>query len=131
MSTQYLKFKGPCKWARVFKPDEKFNRFSVEVYLDEVNLDKYLKSGIRVQIKEDDDGKYVRFSRPMNKMIKGQAVELGAPEVTQGKVKMEETIGNGSIVEVTVDVYETVKGKGHTLRKVDVLEHVVYEKQID
>lgn len=129
MATQYLKFKGPCKWAKVFKPDPKYNNYQIVVYLDDKTKEDYKKSGIQVQIKEDDDGEYVVFRRPAMKLIKGEAVNLGPPVVEdKNSVAMTDAVGNGSLVEVTVDVYDTMKGKGHTLRAVRVLDHVKYER---
>ena len=129
MATQYLRFKGPCKWAKVFKPDSKYNLYSINLYLDAKTKADYQKSGIQVGIKTDDDGDYVIFRRPHAKIIKGKMAELGPPRVEDKDLQpFEGSIGNGSIVEVTVDVYDSVKGKGHTLRNVKVLEHVAYEK---
>lgn len=129
MATQYLRFKGPCKWAKVFKPDSKYNLYSINLYLNAETKAAYEKSGIQVGIKSDEDGEYVVFRRPAAKIIKSKMVELGAPRVEDRDLQpFTDTIGNGSIVEVTVDVYDTIKGKGHTLRGVKVLDHVAYEK---
>lgn len=131
MATQYLKFKGPCKWAKVYRPDD-YQQYSICLYLDEENKEKYLKSGMRMQLREDEDGSFVQFKRAVSKLIKGQAVELGKPKtIDKAEKDFEDLIGNGSVVEVTVDVYDSMKGKGHTLRQVKVLEHVVYERKED
>ena len=133
MATKYIKFTGPCKWAKTRKPDEKYNVYSINVYLDEATKDLYLKSGIQGKIKSDDDGEFVSFRRPVSKIIKGDLVQLGAPKVyTKDKKEAQDTmIGNGSLVECDVAVYDTIKGKGHTLQGVRILDLVEYAKPQD
>lgn len=131
MATKYFKFTGPCKWAKVTKPDDKYNVYSINVYLNDEMLAKYAKSGMQMQIKEDEDGSYVAFRRPVQKIIKGELVELGPPRVSYKGGDLENLIGNGSIVEVDVAVYDSLKGKGHTLQEVKVKELVIYERPTD
>lgn len=127
MATKYFKFKGPAKWAQVYKPDEKYNNYKIQVYLDEKNKAEYIKSGIQVEIKKDEDGEYVVFRRPHAKLIKTEAVTLGPPKVEdKDRQPFTSTIGNGSLVEVDVSVYDTIKGRGHTLNAVKVIDHVEY-----
>lgn len=128
MATRYFKFVGPCKWAKVTKPDDKYNVYSINLYLNDAMLAKYKESGIQVGVKEDDDGTYVVFRRPVQKIIKGELVELGPPKVDYNGKPLENFIGNGSVVEVDVAVYDSLKGKGHTLQSVRVKELVVYER---
>lgn len=128
MATTYLKFTGPCKWAKILNPDKKYNNYQIQVYLDKVTKEAYQKSGIQVQIKNDDDGEYVTFRRPVQKIIKGQLVDLGKPRlVDKNDAPTEVLVGNGSIVQVTVAVYDTVKGRGHTLMEVRIIDLVKYE----
>ncbi len=132
MPTKYYKFTGPCKWAKVHLPDKTYNVYSIQVYLDEENLAKYKESGIQGRVKEDQDGTYVSFRRLPVKLIKGDVVELGPPQVEDAqRNKLLDPIGNGSIVTVDVAVYDTVKGKGHTLQRVHVNELVKYERKDD
>lgn len=129
MATQYVKLVGPAKWAKLIKPDDKYQVYSINLYLDEVALEKYKKSGMQMALKEDDDGTYVAFRRPVQKIIKGDLVKLGPPKVTDSKGnEVTDLIGNGSIVEVDVAVYDSIKGKGHTLQAVRVKELVKYER---
>lgn len=121
MPTSYHKFSGPCKWAKVHRPDDKYNVYSIQVYLDQEQQAKLKDTGIQIQPKEDIDGVYYTFRRPVVKVIKGKLVELGPP-----KVNTEKIVGNGSTVTVDISVYDTIKGKGHTLNEVKVTNLVEY-----
>jgi hypothetical protein len=100
------------------------------VYLDEANLARYEKSGIQGSVKEDADGKYVVFRRPVAKLIKGDLVKFEPPKVTRKEgdmyVPITDQIGNGSEVTCSVAVYDTFKGRGHTLMSVNVRDLVTY-----
>lgn len=132
MSTTVWYFTGPCKWAKVYKSqlDPKYKRWSIDVYLDNKNLDDYKRSGMQLEVREDEDGKFVRFSRASVKIINKEVVEFDPPEVVrvseEGNSPFNDPIGNGSIVVVKVAVFDTQKGKGHRLDKVGVIEHVPY-----
>lgn len=129
MATKYVKFVGPAKWAKVYKPDDKYNVYSINLYLDAKTKESYIKSGIQGKIKEDEDGEFVSFRRPASKIIKGDLVNLGPPKVlSKDKSEFDEIIGNGSIVECDVSVYDTIKGKGHTLNAVRVIDHKEYHR---
>lgn len=122
MPTQYLKFSGTCKWAKTRKPDEKYGFFSIDMYLDDSSWEVFKASGLNLEPKETDEGWYVRFRRPNQKIIKNELVTFGPPEVAG----TTELIGNGSRVTVEVVVYDTMKGKGHRLNKIIVHELVPY-----
>lgn len=127
-SKQYT-FKGKCKWAKLFKPDEKYNNFQITLYPDKASLKAYVKAGCQGEIKEDEDGQRVVFRRkPSILTKKGKLWELGAPKVvdTSGE-DFTAFLGNGSEVEVTVETYDTDRGLGTRLEKVTVLKHVEYK----
>jgi hypothetical protein len=123
MPTQYLKFSGKCKWAKVRKPDDKYDNFSIQLYMDDKSWETFEVAGLSLIPKEDEDGQYVTFRRPNKKLIKNDVVEFGPPEV----VGAEGLIGNGSEVTLDVVVYDTIKGKGHRLNRVTVNNLVKYE----
>ena len=128
MATKTFFFTGTVKWAKVFKPDEKFEpQYSLQLFLDDDGWATWKASGLGGKVKEDEDGKYVTFRRK----VAGPSWEpvLGPPKVTSADGKpFEGLIGNGSTLTVKVDVYDTAKGKGHRLEGVRVDELVVYEK---
>lgn len=134
MATKFYYFDGPVKWAKVQPQqlDRKYNKYSINVYLDDVNLERFKESGSQTEIKTDDDGTYVQFKRDNQKLIKGELVEFGVPEVflkdDQGKDKrFEGNIGNDSVVTVKVAIYDGAKGKGSRLESVRIDELVEYE----
>lgn len=132
MATTYQTFTGTCKWAKVYEPDEKYNVYSINLYLDEANVRRLKATGCQLTVKEDSDGQYVVFRRPVAKLIKGELVKFDAPkvEVKDGDsyVPFTKNIGNGSKVTCNVSFYDTIKGKGHTLLGVTVRDHVEYNK---
>lgn len=134
MSTQTYYFTGKCKWAKLAEPDEfrGQEKYKINLYLDKKGLRELNESGARLEVQEDTDGKYVRFSRPVRKKMKDEMVELGPPWVLEDKEGEEadfekpERIGNGSTVTCKVSVYDTQMGKGHTLEAVRVDTLVEY-----
>lgn len=132
MATKYYKFKGPCKWAKLHTPDQKYNNYQINVYLDDEGIKQLKDSGLQLSLKTDEDGSFVTFRRPQQKIIKGQLVDLGKPRVEDKDRKpLEALVGNGSMVTVDVSVYDTLKGKGHTMMGVQVTDLVIYERSTD
>lgn len=120
-----------CKWAKVREPDEKFENYQVPLYLDDKSWNAFKDSGCQLRIKEDDDGKYVTFRRSVRDW---NGEELGPPEILiqdqeTGSYKLypDGLIGNGSIVTVRVDVFDTRNGKGHRLNRVGIDKLVEYK----
>jgi len=124
-------FTGKAKWAKLKKPDEKYKKWTIDLYMDEKNMADFKRSGLQLKVKEDRDGEgdFVTFGRPIGKLWKGEFVEMVAPTVLDSNGNPTDVaIGNGSIVTVKVAVYDTVKGKGHTLEGVRIEELVEYKK---
>lgn len=136
MATETFYFFGTTYWAKVREPDEKYNNYQVPVYLNDKSWVQLRKSGLQLKTKKDDRGEYVTFRRDHVKMMKGEVVTLGPPEVflynvdTQIASPFDGLIGNGSEVIVQVDVYDTIKGKGHRLVGVGITKLVPYEKTV-
>jgi len=125
---QTYTYAGVAKWAMLFKPDEKYDVYKITLYPDKTSLKAYVKNGHQGVIKEDEDGKHVTFRRKVSLLTKKKEVwELGPPKVVDAEGnKFTELVGNGSEVEVVVEVYDTVKGLGTRLNEVRVLNHVPY-----
>lgn len=125
MSTKIFYFTGPCKWAKVHKPDT-YNgedRYKIDLYLSKKELAKLNESGSKVKLKEDDDGKFVTFSRKTQMEIAGETKILGKPMVIDAnKQDFDKDIGNGSLVTCKVAIYDTKMGKGTRLEAVRVDE---------
>lgn len=134
MAAKYWFFTGKCKWAKVDQPDRKYGSYQINLYPDKASLVKFKETGLRLEIKKDDDGEFVRFRRDPEKLLEGmdeKPVKLIFDTET-GKYKpFDQNIGNGSLVEVKVQVYDSAKGKGHRLEAVAVHELVPYEGDAD
>lgn len=132
MSTQMVYLTGIAKWAKVYKPDDKYQNFSLDLYLDKPSWAVFEESGLGLTPKEDDDGKFIKLRRPVSKVIKGELVKFGPPAVfDKDKKEITDLIGNGSRVTVKVAVFDTVKGKGHRMEAVRVDELVKYAGNSD
>ena len=147
MATQTYYFTGKCQWAKVYKgqEDQRYQNFGLDVELDEKNLAIYKESGIQTHLQVSGeksqtgreitwcDGRkgvtFVKFKRPVSKLIKGQLVNYGPPSVLdKDNQPFDKPIGNGSSVTCKVVVYDTAKGKGSRLETVRVDEWVEYKK---
>lgn len=136
------------------------SKYKAGIWLDQDNLDKFYASGIQVTPKSDQDGTYVVLSRDDAKMIGKQLVYFTPPYIKnkdtsyrvqyvdendepirqyhdvnrKDKIKrVGDTflIGNGSLVELNVAVFDTkYKGKGHRLEGVRILDLIEYKPQI-
>ncbi len=134
MATKTYTFSGVTKWAKVRKPDEKYENWQVPLYLDSASWKKFKESGIQIKTYEDDDGQYVVFKRKCSEMdyrVK-QHVENGPPKIylkegDEYKPWDDGLIGNGSVVTVKVDIYDTRNGKGHRLISVGIDKLVEYD----
>lgn len=132
MATYY--FTGKCNYAKVYKPDLDFDKINsswkIDLYMDDESWELFNDSGCQLKVKEDKKTgeKYVNFRRPTQKLIKDK-IETFKPPVVVDKTNspMTADIGNGSTVTVKVEIYNTRKGKGHTLEAVRVEELVPYE----
>lgn len=120
MATQELYLKGTSSWI---SEDKKYNRNTIDVYLDSDSDAKLQESGSQTSVRQDDDDKnFYRFARPFTRETKKGVEELGPPDYidVNGAAIDPKVIGHGSEVTVKVYVYDTSKGKGTRLEAVRV-----------
>lgn len=130
MASSYYYLSGKAKWAKLFKPDDKYKNWQIQVYMDDPSMKIFDESGMTMQKKTDEDGTFVTFRRPEAKVIRDELVKFNPPEVLDAEGnKLDQLVGNGSEVTVKVIVYDTMKGKGHRLEAVKVTKLVPYVKQ--
>lgn len=130
MSTKHYYFTGTVKWAKVRKPDEKYNDYKINLYPDKESLNLIKESGVQVEPKEDEDGTFYTFRRKNTQLIKNKVEEFGAPKVLNAdNTEYDGLVGNGSKITAKVAVFDTMKGKGHRLEVVRVEELVPYEPE--
>ncbi|QIG73050.1 hypothetical protein EVB99_059 [Rhizobium phage RHph_N3_19] len=157
MSTKWISVKGVVKWAKVYEPDVFSGASNWKVSfcpLDATEKKKITDSGMQLSYKMDEsDGlEYIRLRRPDKKLFKDEVTFFAPPEVS-GKVTVQYQdengdrirqykkgdkvnrvgepveIGNGSTVIANICVYDTVKGKGHRLEGLTVLDLVEYKRE--
>jgi hypothetical protein len=127
-TTEYFTFDGVAEWAFVHRPHNKFNPpvYMVNFYPKDDETRRAVKAtGIRNGIKEGPYGWYYVFRRLETK---------GPPKVLdRDGDKFEGTIGNGSEVQVTLEVYRFNDGKnsgtGSRIDTVKVTKLVPYIKE--
>ena len=152
MASKIEKFRGFSGWAMLYKPDEYMDKtfWKISFYPEtEQVADKMKAKGIRLKWYDDNgeksgvEGQYVVIKRPTEKQFKDGLVEFNPPTVyaKDGKVLVgydKETheregepvlIGNGSLVEVAVSIYDAPPyGKGTRLESVKVLDLIEYNR---
>lgn len=128
MSVMYLQ--GKSYWARVHKPDEKFNRFTLDFYPNEASWKAYKSSGLQLKERESEHGTYIKLGVPAARMTKkGDVIKATVAVLDSDDKPMTKNIGNGSDVTVKIDIFDTEKGPGHRLLAVRADKLVEYEDQ--
>lgn len=93
-------------------------------------LQDLAEAGSKVKVKEDDDGKFVTFSRKTELELNGEIKPLDPPMIIdKDKQPFKEDIGNGSLVTVKAAIYDTKMGKGTRLEAVRIDEWKEYVPQ--
>ena len=132
MTTETVKLTGKASWAKIYEGNRDKNEafhgeggaYTIDVLLEKEELDKLTASGSRLKPRLSDDGISIKFKR---KHIHPAGIKAlgGPPQVVDAEGNdFSEWLGNGSTVEVAVDVYDTKMGKGTRLTGVRVVEFV-------
>lgn len=119
--TEYLSGKG--MYVRMQNLD-KFGKWSLQLYLDQKSLSTWAKlkeEGILNSSKRDDQGEFVRLSRPAMKTFRGIETQMSPPVVIDKDGNtIQDWIGNGSDIEAKITVYQFTKqfggGQGSAIR---------------
>ena len=154
MATRKVRIEGIAEWAKVFEQNREMTGYKptpqavgayeecngackVDIIMNDENF-KRLKASKSMKSGTDDElgrGKKVTFVR---KFETGRDWDSGAPIVlkednTRWDYEVDGPIGNGSVVEVTLAVFDIKKygNKGTRLEKVKVLEHKKYDPDAD
>ena len=130
MPSTTLYLSGIAKWVKVYpgQEDLKYGKKAVlDLYLDEESFPMFKASGSRIEVRENEDGKFIKLTRDVDKAFKD--VPLGHPKVidTEGK-PFDKIIGNGSRIVAKTVIYDSKFGKGTRLEAVQVLDHVPYDE---
>lgn len=155
---KWLKFRGRSAYAMVYKPDDfKGDRFwKISLYPDAETLQDMKDAGIQSRVKDDDGsksgvaGKYMTFRLDTEKEFAGSGLTKFHPPIIKDKkgdniVSYIDNgdgtfdrrgepvlIGNGSDVEITLEVYPTKRfGNGSRLREVRIIDLIEYNPPED
>ena len=146
--TKYWDLTGEVYWAMVYEPDEYSgsHRWKLNLHLkDDDEWLLYKESGIRLEIKENEAGKYIAPRRDCTRNWDGKVVKMAPPRIfdAEGEVlvgyKTDEDgeimrygnpvlIGNGSVCKVRLSSFPTANGIGHRLESVTILDLIEYER---
>lgn len=146
MSSMYEVLEGEFYWVRHKAPEEYLGKSAWKFMLrpTQESLMKIMdmqSKGVKNQLKKDDKGYYINFSRPTDKKNnKTGAItqRFEPPKVFQadGITPMDELVGNGSKGKARIELYEHKTpngGKAHAARwdSMVVTDLVKYEGSSD
>jgi len=146
MGTRKVKLTGRGYWAKVFEDNRDLTGYedalkdsggqcTIDVDLDSTQLEKLQRSKSMLKGKPTEEVGItrVRFKRKWTDFIGGGAPVVVKADGTTWDYDEDGAIGNGSLVEVTLAVYDTSRKAivGTRLEKVKVLEHKPYNPDAD
>ena len=147
MGTRRVKLSGIGYWAKVFPENRDLTGYenaladiggqtTIDMDLDQANMAKLTKSKSmkRGTPSPDNDGlTRVKFTRKWTENYGGGAPDVVKPDGQPWDYDMDGPIGNGSVVEVILSVYDTSRKNivGTRLDKVKVIEHTPYDPDAD
>lgn len=152
--TKYYKFRGKVSFAKLY-PDQYDDylgnqSWKLNLYPDENTILKIKAAGIQNKLKDDDGeksgvtGKFFTFKRPLEKEFVSGLKKFTPPEIldkdnkklvyynqadddTYEMIGDKIILGNGSEIEVTLEVYNTHRfGKGSKIMSVKILDLIEY-----
>lgn len=125
MATHY--FTGPCRWARLQAPDQKYQKYSIALKLEGDQLKEYYS--LKLKGRPDQDG-YVNFSSYPNKKTGAPADK---PDVVLDGKPFDGLVGNDSDCTVKIETYSYDnahgKGNGSRLKAVKINKLVEFVKE--
>lgn len=139
MANKVFYFKGICNWAKVQKPDDKYDVYTLDLFPDEESMGYFMESGLELKLRDGEiDGEkaqFIKLRRPTTRKWNNTIEQMGPPQVliNDGEGNYSEygkLIGNGSEVVCKVRVYDTDRGKGHELVTVAIEQLVPYEEAV-
>lgn len=145
MPTRKLKLRGLAYWARVFEDNRDLTGYEdalkdvggqtkIDVDLDDENYEKLKQARSMTQGKPSVDNEgmnRVTLKRKWQEKFGGGAPVVMKSDGSEWDYYEDGPIGNGSVVEVYLSVYDTSRKSivGTRLDKVKVLEHIPYDPE--
>lgn len=147
MATRKVKLTGIGYWAKVFEENRDLTGYedalkdiggqcTIDVDLNDTEMAKLQASKSMLKGRPSDDNQgctRVRFRRKWQENYGGGAPRVVKADNSLWDFDVDGVIGNGSVVEVILSVYDTSRKNivGTRLEKVRVVEHVKYEREED
>jgi hypothetical protein len=129
MASKTYYFTGIAKWVKNRKPNE-WGKYTAQLYLDDQSILSFKESGLGLQLREDDAGQYVQFSREHERKFDSSPdpVVFGPPPIyLPDGTEYKDLVGNGSLATFKVTVYDAgPKRKGHRLESIRVDQLIPY-----
>lgn len=138
MATKYIKVPGKIAWANTLRVPDTYNgaeRYTCQLYPTEEGLKILKDSGCGLQFGSEkwavfEGEKYVKPRRDAEKIIKNEVVTFGPPKITMNGADYDGMIGNGSVVEASLAIYDAGRYKGHRLESIRILDLIEYERPL-
>jgi len=129
MPTTTHYFTGIVRQAFLARAD-KFGNYIIGLELDDPSKAELAASGSSLKPRDWDGFSFVTFRRPTQKLIKQEPVQFQPPIVLDAHNQpLTKLVGKGSKAIAKVIMYPTMKGQGHRLEAVQILELVEYVPQ--
>jgi hypothetical protein len=143
MGTRRVKLTGIAYWAKIFEDNRDLTGFEdalkdvggqtcIDVDFDDemmqkLRASKSMKKGTKSP--DNDDLTRVKLTRKWQENYGGGAPKVVKADGSDWDFDEDGPIGNGSVVEVVISVYDTSRKSivGTRLEKVKVIEHVRYD----
>lgn len=108
--TEEIFLKGKFKHMHHLRPNPRYpDKWGVVLYPDEESIQKIKdlkKAGVQNQLKMDDDGWYINFSRPIERNWSGVKEAMEKPKIIfKDGTPCEVAVGNGSDGVMSLEVY--------------------------
>lgn len=109
-TTEEVFLKGKFKHMNHLRPNPRYpDKWNTVLYPDEESIQKIKelkKQGVMNQLKMDDDGWHINFSRPLERRWSGQIEAMEKPKVIfKDETPCEVAVGNGSDGIMSLEVY--------------------------
>lgn len=131
-----IKVTGKCAWAKVqpgnFDEYKGVKSWRLNFYPNKEAFQILKEAKIQTKLKEDDGeksgvtGSFYNFRRPLLGLVGGVERKRKPAVITHNGEPFSGEIGNGSLIELTLDVYNTSMGVGTRIKEVNVLELIEY-----
>jgi hypothetical protein len=129
MATTTHYFTGIVRQVFLARPD-KFGNYIIGLELDDSSTAELAASGSSLKPRTWEGFSFVTFRRPVQKPIKQELVKFGPPPIVDAQSQpLTKLIGKGTKATAKVIMYPTIKGQGHRLEAVQVLELVEFVPQ--